>query len=84
LIFYSKLLELSPFIDDDESIFWARIFNEDTIHGLLKNELTLFYHFHAKPKDCALPLTWQQLHETRFPNVLFVVWQIVGIPRSQI
>jgi len=26
-------------IDDDDSIFWAMTSNEDTIHGLLKNEL---------------------------------------------
>ncbi len=59
-------------------------FNEDTIHGLLKNELTLFPHLHLKHEDCALPLTWWQLHETRFPNVPFVARQTLRILESHI
>jgi hypothetical protein len=58
--------------------------NEYTIHGLLKNELILFYHLHVKPKDCALHFIWWQLRETRFPNVSFVAWQILGILGSEI
>jgi hypothetical protein len=52
--------------------FGVVTFNQDTIHGLLKNELTLFHHLHVKLKDYALPLTWWKSHETRFPNVSFV------------
>ncbi len=48
-------------VDDDDSIFGAMPFNEDTIHELLKNELTLFHHLHVKLEDCALPLTWWKL-----------------------
>jgi hypothetical protein len=59
-------------VHDDDSIFGVVTSNEDTIHGLLKNELTLFHHLHLKPKDCALPLTWWQLHEARFPT--FHLW----------
>jgi hypothetical protein len=71
-------------IVDEDSIFGVMTFNEDTIHGLWKNELTLFRHLHLKPKECALPLIWWQLHETRFPNVSFVAQQIFGILESQI
>jgi hypothetical protein len=31
-------------IDDDESIFGEMTFSENIIHGLLKNEQTLFHH----------------------------------------
>ncbi len=58
-------------VDDDDSIFGAVPFNEDTIHELLKNELTLFHHLHVKLEDCTLPLTWWKLHEARFLNVSF-------------
>jgi hypothetical protein len=66
-------------VDDDDSIFGVVTFNENTIHGLLKNELTLFCHLHVKLEDCGLPLTWWKLHEARFPNVSFVAQQIFGI-----
>jgi len=45
-------------VDDDNSIYGVVTSNEDTIHGLLKNELTLFRHLHVKPEDYALPFTW--------------------------
>jgi hypothetical protein len=41
--------------DDDESIFGAMASNETNLHGLLKNELGLFYHLHVKPKNYLLP-----------------------------
>jgi hypothetical protein len=44
--------------------------------------LGIFYHLHVKQKDDVLPLTWWKSHETWFPNVFFVVWQILGIPGS--
>jgi hypothetical protein len=85
VVFQFQNLEIETFfelatINDDDSIFWVVTSNEYTIHGLLKNELTLFDHLHMKPKDCALPLTWWPLHEKMFPNVSFVAWQILGIP----
>jgi hypothetical protein len=66
-------------VDDDDSIFRAVPFNEDTIHELPKNELILFHHLHVKLEDCALPLTWWKLHETRFLNVSFAARQILGV-----
>ncbi len=60
-------------LGDNDSIFGALILNVATVHGLLKNELGLFYHSHVKLKDDVLPLTWWKSHETRFPNVSFVV-----------
>jgi hypothetical protein len=71
-------------LDDDDSIFGAMPFNENTIHKLLKNELTLFHHLHVKLEDCALPLTWWKLHETRFLNVSFVARQILEVFGSHI
>jgi hypothetical protein len=71
-------------VDDDDSIFGVVTSNEDTIHGLLKNELILFHHLHVKPEDYALPFTWWQSHEIRFPYVSFVARQILGILGSQI
>ncbi len=89
IVFRFQNLKIKTFfeltmINDDDSIFWAVTSNEYTMHGLLKNELILFYHLHVKPKDCALPFIWWQLHETRFPNVSFVAWQILGILGSEI
>jgi hypothetical protein len=49
---------------DDNSIFEAVTLNATTLHGLLKNELGLFYHSHVKLKDYVLPLTWWKSHET--------------------
>jgi hypothetical protein len=58
---------------DNDSIFGALISNVATVHGLLKNELGLFYHSHVKLKDDVLPLAWWKFHETWFPSVSFVV-----------
>jgi hypothetical protein len=57
---------------DNDSIFGALISNVITLHGLLKNDLCLFYHLHVKLEDDVLPLTWWESHETQFPNVSFV------------
>ncbi len=69
---------------DDNSIFGVMTSNETTLHRLLKNELGLFYHSHAKLEYFILPLTWWKSHETQFPNVSFMIQQNLKIPRSQI
>jgi hypothetical protein len=69
---------------DDNSIFGVMTSNETTLHMLLNNELDLFCHSHAKLKYSILPLTWWKSYETQFPNVSFIVQQILRIPRSQI
>ncbi len=43
---------------DNDSIFGALTSNVTTLHGLLKNELGLFYYLHVKLKDDVLPLIW--------------------------
>jgi len=65
------LIEVAPI--DNDFMFGALISNVATLHGLLKNELGLFYHPHVKLEDDVLPLTWWKSHETWFPNVSFVV-----------
>jgi hypothetical protein len=70
------------FIDDDESIFGAVASNEVTLHGLLKNELGLFYHLPMKSIDYLLPLTWWKSHEIKFSNVSFVARKFFRIHGS--
>jgi hypothetical protein len=43
---------------DDDSMFGTMTSNVATLHGLLKNELGLFYHSHVKLEDFVLPLNW--------------------------
>ncbi len=71
-------------VDDDESIFGAMASNEATLHGLLKNELSLFHCLHVKLEIYLLPLTRWNSHEIWFPNISFVAWQFFWIPKSQI
>jgi hypothetical protein len=56
------LIEVAPV--DDDSIFTIVTSNAIILHGLLKNELGLFHHFHVKPKDFILPLIWWKSYET--------------------
>jgi hypothetical protein len=64
---------------DEDSIFGPMTSNESILQGLLKNELSLFYHLHVKPKHYLLPLNWWKSHELQFPNISFVARQILGI-----
>jgi hypothetical protein len=81
---FNGLIEAPPVDGDEDSIFGIVTSSEVTLHGLLRNELNLFCHLHAKLEDPMLPLTWWKIHETRFPNVSFVAQQILGILGSQI
>ncbi len=49
---------------DDDSIFRVVTSNAIILHGLLKNELGLFHHFHVKLEDFILLLIWWKSHET--------------------
>lgn len=51
-------------VDDDRSFLGVVGSNEATLHGLWKNELSLFCHLVVKSKDCVLPLTWRNLEVT--------------------
>jgi hypothetical protein len=51
-------------VDDNESILGVVVSNEATLHGLWKNELSLFCHLVVKSKDYVLPLTWWNLEVT--------------------
>ncbi len=71
-------------VDDDESIFGAMTSKEAILNGLLKNELSLVHCLHVKLENYLLPLIGWNSHEIWFPNMSFVAWQILGIPKSQI
>jgi hypothetical protein len=49
--------------NDDESIYGVVTSNGATLHGFLKNELSLFWHLHVKVEDCLLPLIWWKYHQ---------------------
>ncbi len=72
--------------DDDELIFGAVASNEATFHGLLKNELGLFYHLPMKLEDCLFPLTWWKSHEIRFLIIFLLQGKFLGFlgPRSRL
>ncbi len=67
-----------------DSIFGLMTSNKTILQGLLKNELSLFYHLHVKPEHYLLPLTWCKSHELQFSNISFVARQILGILGFQI
>ncbi len=67
---------------NEDSIFGLVTSNEAILQRLLKNELSLFYHLHVKPKHCLLPLTWWKSHELQFPNISSIARQIIGITGS--
>ncbi len=67
---------------NDDSIFWGNDFNCSHFAQVAENDLGFFHHLHVKLKDYVSPLTWWKSHEAWFPNVSFVVQQILGIPRS--
>jgi hypothetical protein len=52
--------------------------------ALVVGELSLFRRLSVSLATCVDPLIWWRIHETQFPNVSFLVKQILGIPRSHI
>jgi hypothetical protein len=63
------LIELTSIHDNDGSIFGVVTSREVTLQGLLKNELSLFWHLHVKFEDFMLPLIWWKSDEAQISNI---------------
>jgi hypothetical protein len=63
------LIEFTPIHDNAGSIFGVVTSREVTLQGLLKNELSLFWHLHVKLEDFMLALIWSKSHEARISNL---------------
>jgi hypothetical protein len=52
---------------------------EESSWALNIGELFLFRRLSISSSTCADPLTWWQMHEGQFPNVIFLAKQNLGI-----
>jgi hypothetical protein len=58
---------------------------EKSSRAFVVGELSLFKRlFHVSLATCVDPLVWWRIRETQFPNVSFLVKQILGILGSHI
>jgi len=57
--------------------------SEQTIKLVIRKML-IFMHYQVDSKDINYLFQWWAKHETMFPNVGFLAWQILGIIESQI
>jgi hypothetical protein len=66
----------------EKNMFGAGVLNEESSWALVIGELSLFKRLSIPSSTCVDPLTWWQMHEGHFPNVVFLANLILGIPSS--
>jgi hypothetical protein len=66
----------------DDLLFGEPTSIEEPSEGLLKSKLFLFCWIVVPDEDLKSLLACWKTHESQFPNVGFLVRQILGIPRS--
>jgi len=72
------------FIEENNNIFGVGASIKESSCAFIVGELSLFKRLSMSLVTCVDPLTWWRIHETQFPNVSFLVKQILGILGSQI
>ncbi len=66
----------------DDLLFGKPTSIEEASESLLKSKLFLFCRTVVSKEDLNNPFAWWKTHESQFPNVGFLVRQILGIQRN--
>ncbi len=71
--------KFGDFNEKERNIFGVGASMEKSSCALVVGELLLFKRLYVSPTTSVDPLAWWQIHETQFPNLRFLVKQILGI-----
>jgi hypothetical protein len=69
VIVVQSIVKFGDFIKEDNYIFGVNASIKKSPCALVVGELYLFKRLFITPTTCVDPLTWQQIHESQFPNV---------------